>query len=108
LRRHREYIDKNRELTLKMILNIISLGSGEMTKKEKLLEKIRNNPKTVRFGELDLVLRDVGFECRQPSGGSSHYTYIIKDKTLTVPFKRPYVKVIYVKMAIKILDELGI
>ncbi len=78
-----------------------------MTKKEKLLEKIKNNPKAVKFKEIDKVLRDIGFERRQPSGGSSHYTYTFEDKTITIPYKRPYVKVIYIKKAIKLLEELG-
>jgi predicted RNA binding protein YcfA (HicA-like mRNA interferase family) len=78
-----------------------------ITKKEKLLERIKNNPKTVKFEELDKILSDVGFVRRQPSGGSSHYTYNLQDKILTVPYKRPYVKVIYVKTAIKLLEELG-
>lgn len=79
----------------------------EITKKEKLLKGIKNNPKTVKFEELDKILKDVGFDRRQPSGGSSHYTYIFEDKILTVPYKRPYIKVIYVKMAMKLLEELG-
>ncbi len=78
-----------------------------MTKKEKLLQKIKNNPKSVRFQEMDKILREVGFERRQPSRGSSHYTYNYKDKTLTVPYNRPFVKVIYIKMALQILEELG-
>lgn len=78
-----------------------------ITKKEKLLEKIKNNPKTVKFDEIDKILVDIGFERRQPGGGSSHYTYVLEDKILTVPYKRPYVKVIYIKMAIKLLEELG-
>lgn len=79
-----------------------------ITKKEKLLARIKNNTKTVKFQEVDKLLKDAGFESRQPSGGSSHYTYILKDKILTVPYNRPYVKVIYIKMAIKLLEELDI
>jgi predicted RNA binding protein YcfA (HicA-like mRNA interferase family) len=78
-----------------------------ITKKEKLLNRIKNNPITVKFEELDKILQDVGFERRQPSGGSSHYTYGLADKILTVPYKKPYIKVIYVKMAIKLLEDLG-
>lgn len=78
-----------------------------ITKKEKLINRIKNNPKTVKFEEIDKILLDVGFERRQPSGGSSHYTYVLEDKILTVPFKKPYVKVIYIKTAIKLLEELG-
>lgn len=32
-----------------------------MSKKEKLMEKIKNNPKAIRFEELDKILKDVGF-----------------------------------------------
>lgn len=78
-----------------------------ITKKEKLLNRIRNNPKTVKFEEIDKILIDVGFERRQPSGGSSHYTYVLEDRILTVPYKKPYVKVIYIKIAIKLLEDLG-
>lgn len=78
-----------------------------ITKKEKLLNRIKNNPKTVKFEELDKILQGDGFERRQPSGGSSHYTYGLADKILTVPCKKPYIKVIYVKMAIKLLEDLG-
>ena len=78
-----------------------------ITKKEKLLNRIKNNPITVKFEELDKILQDVGFERRQPNGGSSHYTYGLDNKILTVPYKKPYIKVIYVKMAIKLLEDLG-
>ena len=47
----------------------------------------------------------IGFRRRQPTGGSSHYT--LDDKTITIPYKRPYVKVIYIKKVIMVLEELG-
>ena len=78
-----------------------------MTRKEKLLQKMKNNPKSVKFEDIDKIMREVGFERRQPSRGSSHYTYSYKDKTLTVPYNRPFIKVIYIKMALQILEELG-
>ena len=37
-----------------------------MSKLEKLLEKIKNNPKSVRFAELDRILTIAGFVRRQP------------------------------------------
>lgn len=78
-----------------------------ISRKEKLIKKMKNNPKAMRFEELDKVLKDVGFSCRQPKGGSSHYTYVLEDKLLTVPYNRPFIKVIYIKIAIRILEELG-
>jgi len=74
---------------------------------EKLLQRIKNSPKTVRFEELDKVLRKSGFKCRQPNGGSSHHTYTKPGMPLilTVPHKEPYVKEFYVKQVIKALEE---
>ena len=76
-----------------------------MSKREKRLEKIRQNPKNVRFDDLDRVLQDQGFERTQPRGGSSHYVYVHGEQVITVPYKRPFVKTVYVKEALKLLDE---
>jgi len=46
-----------------------------VTKADKLFADIVNNPKDVRFEDLDKVLRSHGFSRRDPKGGSSHYTY---------------------------------
>lgn len=77
-----------------------------MSKWEKLLEKIRNNPKGVTFEEVDKVLRSMGYVPRQPRGGSSHYTYRKKGcMPLTVPRKEPYVKETYVSTVIELWDD---
>jgi predicted RNA binding protein YcfA (HicA-like mRNA interferase family) len=82
-------------------------GGMLLSQIEKLLQRIKNNPKTVRFGELEKVLQKAGFKCRQPKGGSSHYTYTNPGNPmiLTVPHKEPYVKEFYVKLVIKALEE---
>lgn len=77
-----------------------------MAKREKRLQKIRNNPNHVRFEELDRLLRAFGFERRQPRGGSSHYFYICAEHRISVPMKRPFVRAVYVKEVLKILDEI--
>ncbi|MDD4402663.1 MAG: toxin HicA [Desulfitobacteriaceae bacterium] len=75
-----------------------------MSQLEKLLEKIRNNPKQVRFTELDKILTRAGFKRRQPGGGSSHYIYTKGEDSLIVPFNQPHIKAIYVEKAIKLLE----
>lgn len=75
-----------------------------MTRKEKLLEKIKRNPWNVSFEELDKILRHRGFKCRQPSKGSSHYTYIKGDVRLTLPKQNP-MRPVYVKMVLKAIEE---
>lgn len=76
-----------------------------MSKSEKLLEKIRNNPKAVSFDDLDKALHGHGFVRRQPRSGSSHYYYTFGALTLSVPHKRPYVGEIYVKQALALIDQ---
>jgi hypothetical protein len=41
---------------------------NNMTKKTKLLERIKNNPKDVKFSEVQKLLKDIGFNERQPRG----------------------------------------
>lgn len=77
-----------------------------MSQLQKLMERIRNNPKTVRFDELEKILLRAGYKCRQTAHGSSHYTYYKEGKMpLTIPKKHPFVKEIYVKNAIEALEE---
>lgn len=75
-----------------------------MTKRNKRVKKLFQNPKTVPFKELDKVLQDFGFNLRQPGSGSSHYVYTKGKIQISVPYKRPYVKEVYVK---RILELLG-
>lgn len=76
-----------------------------MTKCKKRLKKIFQNSKTVTFKELDHVLRDFGFEMRQPSSGSSHYIYTKGIIQISVPFKRPFVREVYVKRVLELIGE---
>jgi hypothetical protein len=46
-----------------------------MTRKDKLLQKIKNNPRSASFGDVRQLLMDVGFAERQPKSGSSHHIY---------------------------------
>lgn len=74
-----------------------------MSQLQKLYERIKNNPKTVRFEELDKILIKAGYTKRQPRGGSSHYAYVMPGRDLiTVPFNQPYIKRIYVE---KVIDN---
>ena len=76
-----------------------------MAKKEKRVKKLFQNPKTVPFKELDKVLKDFGFEVRQPRSGSSHFVYTKGEVQMSVPFKRPFVKEVYIKRVLELLGE---
>ena len=75
-----------------------------MSKADKRIQKLRQNPKNVRFEEVDKLLRSLGFEKRQRG---SHATYILKGRgRITVPFKKPFILPIYVKEILNLLDEI--
>ncbi|MDA1079126.1 MAG: toxin HicA [bacterium] len=76
-----------------------------MTKRQKRVKKLTTSPKNIRFEVLDAILLEHGFACRQPSGGSSHYVYYKKEKQITVPYKRPFIKAIYVKRVRELIEN---
>jgi len=53
-----------------------------MTKKEKLLARMINNPKNVRFEELEGLILNHGYE--KAAGKGSHNTYVKGDKVITL------------------------
>ena len=73
-----------------------------MSKKSKLLEAMKNNPKNIDFNDIKRLLLDNGYECT--NNGSSHYVFR-KDgySHITIPFARP-IKAIYVKQVLEILE----
>jgi len=76
-----------------------------MSKKKKLLDKMRRNPRNIRFEELENLLLAYGFEKR--AGKGSHAIYKIRGKRpLTIPRKRPFLKPIYVKLALQMIEQL--
>jgi len=76
-----------------------------MSQWEKLLQRIRQNPKSVRFTEIRKILERYGYKGTQPRNGSSHWTFRKKGcPSLTVPRKEPFVKEVYVRMVIDVLE----
>ncbi len=77
-----------------------------MNKKEKLLQRFRQNQKNVRFEDVDKLLLSLGFEKRQKG---SHATYILKGQgRITIPFRKPFILPVYVSELVKLLDEMDI
>lgn len=74
-----------------------------MNRLEKLRRRVAHSTKNVRFEDLDRLLQGYGFECRPGKG--SHYYYRRGIHRVTVPFRRPHVLPIYVKLALKAIDR---
>jgi predicted RNA binding protein YcfA (HicA-like mRNA interferase family) len=77
-----------------------------MTKREKLISRIRNNPKDVSLRDIRVLLEAFGFELIRIRG--SHHIFVGmvsgEEITLAIPSRHP-VKVVYVKRVIEIIDE---
>lgn len=77
-------------------------GEPLVSQYDKLIEKIKNNPKSVNFEDLRKILLKEGFQERQSRKGSSHYIYTKESDMLTIPKDHP-LNEIYVKQALQIL-----
>jgi predicted RNA binding protein YcfA (HicA-like mRNA interferase family) len=78
-----------------------------MTKREKLRQRIEQNPKNVSMRELRALLEAYGFELDRVKG--SHYSFIIevggREMLLVVPFRHPLHSV-YVKKALALIEQI--
>jgi len=79
-----------------------------MGRTDKRRQAIEQNPKQVRFEDLDALLRSSGFERRQRSRGSSHYVYRRGRWRLTVPAHRPHLRQYIVMEALTALREIDL
>jgi predicted RNA binding protein YcfA (HicA-like mRNA interferase family) len=77
-----------------------------MSKREKRLEKLRQNPKDVSFEELRQVLEDHGFVLDHATGSHHIFRRQINgiDLRVNIPYARP-VKSRYVNQALEAIDR---
>lgn len=76
-----------------------------MSKWEKLLERIRNLSKDLRFDELRKVLESYGYTMYAPRGGSSHYTFRKPGcMPITIPKHEP-IKRVYVEKVKEVVES---
>lgn len=74
-----------------------------MSKNDKELQKIKQNPKNVSFNTLKKILENRGYKAYNTGG--SHFVFRKENEhIITIPFKNP-VKAIYVKLVLKALKE---
>ena len=76
-----------------------------MTKREKLLERLRRNPNNVRFDQIRKLLEEESFGLQRVTG--SHHVFKKDNVIFVVPVHQNRVKSVYVKRLIDIIDEYG-
>ncbi len=76
-----------------------------MSQWDKLIKRIRNLSKDLRFDELRKVLESYGYVMNAPRSGSSHYTFRkIGCVPITIPKHEP-IKRVYVEMVRQIVES---
>ncbi|MBV9576882.1 MAG: type II toxin-antitoxin system HicA family toxin [Gammaproteobacteria bacterium] len=76
-----------------------------MTKADKILEKMRNNPTNWQIADLEGVSKRLGISIRQGKGSHVSFSHPSSIDILTIPAHRP-VKSIYVKKLLGLIDAL--
>ncbi|MAZ78250.1 MAG: hypothetical protein CMF39_06185 [Legionellaceae bacterium] len=72
---------------------------------DKIINKMRNNPRDWRIEDLKTVANRLGVVYRQP--GTSHVTFRTQGgRQLTVPARKP-IKPIYIKKFVELIDTMG-
>ncbi len=77
----------------------------DMATFEKLLKRILQLDKNLRFNELKKVLENCGYVMNKPGSGSSHYTFRKPGcMPITVPKHEP-IKKVYVQMVKEVVEK---
>lgn len=74
-----------------------------MTKKEKLRDRLKNNPKDATFSDIRKLLEQEGFTLDRVAG--SHYVFEKDDITFVIPVHNNRVKTVYVRRAIELIEQ---
>ena len=76
-----------------------------MSRWDKLLARLKELSKDLRFDELRKILEWYGYEMHAPRGGSSHYTFRKPGCSLiTIPKHEP-IKKVYVKLVREVVER---
>ena len=71
--------------------------------KQKLLERLTNNPEGATLQDLLTLLLHEGFELKRAKG--SHYIFSRSDTTFVIPVHRNRVKSVYIRRVIALIQQ---
>ena len=95
-------------IEVEIIKNMIytKYNEGEkMSSWDKLFKRFLELDHDIRFEEIVKVMKEYGYEIKQPKGGSSHYSFVKSGcNRIAIPRHKP-IKKVYVKMIKKVIEE---
>lgn len=72
-------------------------------RKRKLLDRLKNSPAGVTFGDIRTLLLQEGFRLERVTG--SHHIFKRSDVTFVIPVHSNRVKSVYVKRVIELVEQ---
>jgi predicted RNA binding protein YcfA (HicA-like mRNA interferase family) len=73
-----------------------------MSKKEKLLQLLKNSPNNVTFGDIRKLLELEGFDLDRITG--SHHIFKRNEIVLVIPVHNNRVKSVYIKRVVELIE----
>jgi len=77
-----------------------------VSKTEKIIEKMRGNPRDWRMNSLEVVAKNMGMKIRKSGGSHAVFLHAESNLAVTVPAKRP-IKPIYITQFLALVDDIG-
>jgi len=74
-----------------------------MGKRDKLRERLKNNPTSARFSDIRKLLEYEGFVLDRVTG--SHHIFLKDDINFVIPVHNNKVKTVYVKRVIELIEK---
>ncbi len=76
-----------------------------MSRREKLVETLKQSPNNVTFAQIRKLLEQEGFSLERITG--SHHVFKREQTIFVVPVHKNKVKAVYVKRVVEIIEEYG-
>jgi len=77
-----------------------------MSKFEKMIQKMRNNPKDWKLDTLESLAKRFGVQIRKSGGSHVVFMHVKSNIVVTVPAKRP-IKAVYINQFLALIDDIG-
>jgi len=77
-----------------------------MSKFEKMIQKMRNNPKDWKLDTLESLAKRFDIQIRKSGGSHVVFMHTKSNVVVTVPAKRP-IKAVYINQFLALIDDIG-
>ena len=77
-----------------------------MSRTDKIIQKMRDNPKDWRLDSLEVIAKRLEIKVRKSVGSHAVFMHENSDIVVTVPSRRP-IKAIYIHQFLELVDDIG-